>query len=241
MFRFFRKSTAKQDGRELKHSAFRYMEKGRWEQALASWEELVVREPHDLQHRIRLGECLRHLGRGQEAARQWLRAATGWAAEQRWDKAMAAGRLALAEDPFDLNVIHLLDRLDARRRGLTSLAGSQAPAARSASSGEGLEIDGWVDADRRVERTRAVAATTSSTRVPKVLTPPPPPVMEHRPPPPASEVDAMPESVFENLHAGFNSAASSPERPCRCGRCARCVPPRRSARVVPMLDDERVR
>lgn len=228
MFRFFRKSVIKQDVRALKHTAFRCMEKGRWQQALTYWEELVVREPNDLQHRIRLGECLRHLGRGQEAARHWLRAATGWAAEQRWDKAMAAGRLALSEDPFDVDVIHLLDALAARRRGARHLAEAPPPAPVPVSAArEGLEIDGWIDADRRVERTRAVAAKTSSTQVPKVLVPEPPAGEERRRTEPVSETDAMPEGLFEDLHGGFSSAATPPDRAFRD----------QTRRVVPMLDD----
>lgn len=208
MFGFHRRNIQNQDVRALKEAAFRYMQKGRWHKALAHWEELVRREPAELQHRIRLGECLRHLGRTKEASRHWFKAASGWAASHRWDKAIAACRLALSDDPFDVDVIRLLDTLEQRRRGAVPepVPEPQPVTPWLSPRGEARSIDvaGWNDDHREVQRARSIPAS------PPVLVPDaPPPGIEPvavTPQPFPAEDDAMPESVFEDLHAAFSSA-----------------------------------
>lgn len=147
MFGFGRKSVAGQGVRELKETASRHAKSGRWRQALPVLQALVEREPGEHQHRVRLGECLKRLGKTPEAQQQWLRAAKGWASDGVWDKATGACRLALAETPDDLNLRDLLNRLRERRQRTVQRTPRQ-PGARCE---EPLEIEGWGDPTRRLE------------------------------------------------------------------------------------------
>ena len=296
MFEWIRRRGASGDVRTLKETAAREMAKGRWVKALAPLQALVEREPRELQHRIRLGDCLRHLDRGEEAASHWLHAASGWAAAERWERAIGACRLVLSVYENDPDVLRQLEALERRRRETKWVPARAEGPAEPHQDGwtprqavHAIELEGWSDDSREVsarrprERTHPVGGE-SGPRL-RERTPPPgyengPPVMHAGAPPPEAtgnegtfgsaveeeDADAMPESVFENLHASFSSALpgqahAEPEvapeaaraeaettpapRPlpplCTCRKCPTCVRRRHLWRIVHTLDDEPVR
>ena len=123
-----------------------------------------------------------------------------------------------------------------------------------------IELEGWEEDRGEVETPRQAVPLPERpfTRPSRPVMPPPvlqPVAMsaecDH-------EVDAMPEAVFENLHASFSSSgpATTPEpleapdetppapRPlppmCECRKCPTCVRRRHLWRIVHTLDDEPV-
>lgn len=148
MFGFGRKSIAEQNIRELKETASKQTRAGRWQRALPSLQAIVERQPDDPQHRIRLGECLKRLGKTGEARQQWLRAAKGWADDAQWEKATGACRVALAEDPNDEGVLRLLRVLQNQRQRTYQRTPRQAGAAEEDLIE--VEIEGWSAGARAV-------------------------------------------------------------------------------------------
>jgi CRP-like cAMP-binding protein len=105
------------DARKLKDSAAEYLKKSKFEKAAEVLEELVHREPKDMQHRLRLGDCLRKLEQPQKSIAQYDAAGRHYADQGQLIKAIAAFKVILEIDPRNGEARKRLAEMNERRLG----------------------------------------------------------------------------------------------------------------------------
>jgi len=105
------------DARKLKDSAAEYLKKSKFEKAAEVLEELVHREPEDMQHRLRLGDCLRKLEQPQKSIAQYDAAGRHYADQGQLIKAIAAFKVILEIDPRNGEARKRLAQMNERRLG----------------------------------------------------------------------------------------------------------------------------
>jgi len=124
--------------RKLKDKAVRHMNKGRHEEALEAYLEVVRLEPHDLPSRQKVGDLFRKLGDTRKAIAAYQAVAGAYAADGLLLKAIAISKVILLVDPDHTETQKALADLYARKRGRTRSA--EMPAAMSvAVAGGGLQ------------------------------------------------------------------------------------------------------
>lgn len=111
---------AKDEGTEL-------LLRGRLEEALAAFKEVVKAAPHEPLHRQKVAEILQRLGRTQEAIAEFEAAAEGWARTGWQLRAMALCKVILQLDPRHTRTQALLASLHSRREPPKAGAAPQAP------------------------------------------------------------------------------------------------------------------
>lgn len=134
--------------RKLKEHASRLVAKGKYGEALASYQKAVKLDPRDLSLRQKLAETLSRLGKREEAIREYQTVAGSYAADGLLLKAIAISKVILSLDPSHRETQEALADLYSQKRGdfqasvtlPQSMSGAiaQKPGRRSASEIRGV-------------------------------------------------------------------------------------------------------
>jgi CRP-like cAMP-binding protein len=103
--------------RKLKDDAAHLIAKGKLQEALALYTELVKLDKKDLSARQKYADLLAKVGRSVDAVREYQAIAASYAAEGLLLKAIAVGKLLLQVDPSHTQTHQFLAELSTKRRG----------------------------------------------------------------------------------------------------------------------------
>jgi EAL domain-containing protein (putative c-di-GMP-specific phosphodiesterase class I)/CRP-like cAMP-binding protein len=165
------------DLRKLQEEALTAASAGDWARASDLYASLEKTDPGEAIWALRLGECLRKLGRGDDAVKALTRALKSYGLANLHQKAAAVGRLILAIEPAHAQVRQIMAALDASAGHTPPPPPSAAELAPDTSEPPGLResrdfaVPAWM---RRAERVQREATAAGSPVV--AATPPAPTV-----------------------------------------------------------------
>ncbi len=102
--------------RQAKDRGVELMSKGNVKAALAQFEQVLAKDPHELTSRQKAAECLVRLGRTADAAGYYAKVSEGYARAGQFFKAIAACKIVLSLDPKDQRAQDTLASLYASTR-----------------------------------------------------------------------------------------------------------------------------
>jgi cAMP-dependent protein kinase regulator len=113
--------------RHAKDQASELLAQGKWEEALAAFQEVVRAAPGELIYRQKVAEVLQRLGRTQEAIAEYESVAEAWARTGWLVRAIALCKVILQLDPGHTRTQALLANLHTKREQPRGVAARQEP------------------------------------------------------------------------------------------------------------------